>query len=259
MLAEAQARVSGGTGETRAATWSDRHVIQKPACRFPARVAASLLAWTVTMSGVFPGYSQSARSDGQIDFNIPAQPLARALMAYGAATGFEIFYDAALAEKQHSVDLVGRLQPPDALRMLLRGTGYSAKATMPGAFTIVPAPRPSPLSAVAAASVRRRLEPYFAAIQARIDEALCRNGEVSSTSREFLFQFWLAPSGVVEQAQVIDEEGERADDQTPAVAIRGLALAAPPAGMPQPVNMVIFPPSGMSKSCGRVEAKRGAE
>src|SRR5262249_29847735 len=184
--------------------------------------------------------------------------LSRALIAYGAATGLEIFYDTALVDKQRTVDLVGRLAPSDALRILLRGTGYAAKATMPGAFTIVPAPRSAPLSAVAAASVRRHLEPYFAAIQAQIDDALCRNDAILSNPRKFLFQFWLAPSGVVEQAEVIDEAGERADDQTLAAAIRGLALAAPPAGMPQPVSMVIFPPSVASKLCGRVQAQRGA-
>lgn len=238
-------------------TWPDRHVVPKPAHRSASPIPALLLALVMTMGGVLPCGAQSARPDGQIDFNIPAQPLARALMAYGAATGLEIFYNAALAEKQRSVELVGRLAPSDALQILLRGTGYAAKATMPGAFTIVTAPRPSPLSATAAAAARRRLEPYFASIQARIVDALCRDGEMLSAPRELLFQLWLAPSGVVAQADVIDERGERADDQTLAVAIRGLALVAPPAGMPQPVNMVIFPPSAASKSCGPVEARRG--
>jgi hypothetical protein len=254
MLAEAQAWLFGGADRA----WPDRHVISKRVCRFPSPTAALLLALTIAMSGVLPCGAQSVRADGEIEFNIPAQPLSRALMAYGAATGLEIFYDATLAENQRTVDLVGRLAPSDALWMLLHGTGYAAKATMPGAFTIVPAPRPSPLSAVAAAAARRRLEPYFAAIQARVGDALCRNGEMLSAPRELLLQFWLAPSGVVAQAEVIDERGDRTEDQTLAVAIRGLALVAPPAGMPQPVNMVIFPRSGASRSCGPVEARRGA-
>jgi hypothetical protein len=250
MLAEAQARMFGGT---------DRYLIPKLDCRFPAPIAALLLAWTMTMSGVFSSGAQSLRQEGQINFNISAQPLSRALMAYAAATGLEIFYNAVLAEKQRSVALVGRLAPSDALQILLRDTGYVAKPTMPGAFTIVPAPRPSSLSTIADASARRHFEPFFAAIQARIGDTLCRNGELLSAPGELLFQFWLAPSGVVARAQVIDEKGEPADDQTLAIALRGLVLASPPAGMPQPVNMVIFPPSGVSKSCGRVEARRSVE
>jgi hypothetical protein len=253
MLAEAQARKFGETDATR----SDRRVTLKlPRYCPPASIL--LLVCTLMMSGVFSSEAQSVKPDAQIDFNIPAQPLSHALMAYGEATGLEIFYDAALAEQQRSGDLVGRLAPSDALRILLRGTGYAAKATTPGAFTIVPAPRPSPPPFDRDAAARRRLEPYFATIQLGIGEALCRNGATLSAPREFLFQFWLAPSGVVEQAEVIDERGERADDQAPAAAIRGLALVAPPVGMPQPVHMVVFPPSAASKACARVEARHGA-
>jgi hypothetical protein len=202
--------------------------------------------------------AQPLASDAKMTFNIPAQPLSHALVIYGAVTGLEVFYNAALAEDQRSVEVVGVMTASSALQLLLQGTGYVAKVTGPGAFTIMAMPRETAASAAAAAIARRRYEPYFAAIQARISDALCRKAEMAAPHREVLFRFWVAPSGAVAQAQVIGDNGEPADDQTHATAIRGLALVAPPAEMPQPINMVIFPPEGSSKACEAAAAQRGA-
>lgn len=201
--------------------------------------------------------AQLRASDAKMTFNIPAQPLSRALLTYGAVTGLEVFYNSALAEEQRSLEVVGIMTPTIALQQLLRGTGYVAKVTGPGAFTIIAMPRETTASAAAAAIARRRHEPYFAAIQARISDALCRKAEMAATRREVFFRFWVAPSGAVALAQVIGDDGEPADDQTHATALRGLALVAPPAEMPQPINMVIFPPVGSSKACEADAAQRG--
>jgi hypothetical protein len=205
--------------------------------RFP--VAGIALAGLIAASGVVPVKGQPVVTpDTQIKFDIPPQPLSRALIAYSATTGLEIFYDAALADHQHSTAVDGVLTPSAALEVLLRGTGYAAKSTGLGAFTIAPEPREDP----AAVEARRRLQPYFAAVQTRISDALCRNVAIAADT-ELLFQFWLSPSGVIERVEVIGEDGQRAEDQSYAAAIAGLRLAAPPRGMRQPVNIVIFPPS----------------
>jgi hypothetical protein len=63
---------------------------------------------------------------------------------------------------------------------------------------------------------------------------------------------------VVERIDVLTDNGDLADDQSFAAPIRGLALAAPPTGLPQPVNMVIFPPTPGSSACGERPTGRRA-
>jgi TonB family protein len=201
--------------------------------------------------------AQLAAVDKPISFNIPAQPLSRALIAYGAATGFEIFYKWVLAEHQSSVEVVGTLTPPEALRILLGGTGYAARITEAGDVIIEEAPSDAAGPAPAAAT-RRRLEPYFAAIQERINDALCQTSGLPGNSREITVQFWLEPRGVIARAEVLADNGEPAADQAVAVAMRGLRVAAPPVGMPQPLSMVIFPPSSRLESCAAGQTQRRA-
>lgn len=200
--------------------------------------------------------AQNSVSDTTIAFSIPSQPLSRALVAYSAATGLEIFYKAALAEGYQSTTVVGRLKPGEALQELLRGTGYFAKATGLGAFTIMPAMRESvPISDTA----RRLYEPYFATIQARITDILCRNASLASNSAEMLFQVWLAPSGAVARTETLNDDGSQATDQTFAAAMRGLIIGAPPPeGMPQPISMVVFPHTNTSRDCRAADHRRGA-
>jgi hypothetical protein len=219
---------------------------------------ALLVASAITTVGSASAFAQSTQSEAPADFNIPAQPLARALMAYGAATGLEIFYDAALAERRNSPGAVGPLTPAVALQNLLRGTGYVARATGPGAFTIAPEPRETALAAAASDAVRRSYEPYFATIQGQISDVLCRSADLAAEPKEIVFQLWLAPSGVISQAEVVGDDETPAGDQTFAAAMRGLVLGTPPVGMPQPVNIVIFPPSKASKECRAVNHQRRA-
>jgi hypothetical protein len=194
-------------------------------------------------------HAQADPAGDKIDFNIPAQPLARALLAYGAVTGMEIFYNASLAGEQRSQRVVGAMTPEAALRMLLSGTAYIARSTGPGTFTITQAPRET-ASASAGVVSRRQFEPYFAALQRGISDALCRHTAPAATGGEQVVQFWMSPSGVVERADVLADNGDRANDQSLATPLRGLALAAPPAGVPQPINMVIFPLLPGASTCG---------
>lgn len=188
-------------------------------------------------------------------FNIPSQPLADALLTYGAKTGLEVFYDAALAEERRSNEVVGAFTRQAALQVLLRGTGYVAKPIGNDTFMIAPAP---PGAMADAEKLRQSLQPYFAVIQDRIDDTLCRQ-RTNATHNDVHLQFWLSPSGLVTKAEVIGDDGNLARDQSRAELITGLAFAPPPAAMPQPVNMVIYSPSQYSKPCNPSDAKRGSE
>jgi TonB family protein len=225
--------------------------------RIAAPFAALLLGCMAAIDGSLFAFAQAPRADTEIDFNIPAQSLASALVAYSAATGFEIYYNAALAVNHRSGGVVGHLLPMEAVQMLLKSSGYVARVTAPGALVIGLAPN-SPSAAPEVVPSRRQLEPYFAMIQRRISDALCKSSELSSVDREMLLQVWLAPSGAVSQADIIDSKGERAEDQSAIAAIRGLVFVAPPPAMPQPINMVIFPPSDASPTCPPTASQRRA-
>ncbi|WP_152535584.1 STN domain-containing protein [Bradyrhizobium sp. Ai1a-2] len=216
---------------------------------------AALLSISLSFSGS-TAVAQSSSRTMPIVFDIPAQPLVQALIAYGGATGLDIFYDADLGEQQHSTEVRGAFTASEALQLLLLGTGYNARSTGPGVFTIAPATRTS-LANPAAPTAAQAYRPYFATIQARVSDALCRNAPNAAARDEALFRFWLAPSGLIARAEVVTDDGALAEDQALAVALQGIVIGAPPADMPQPVNMAIYPPTGSSTSCHSTPTRAG--
>lgn len=193
------------------------------------------------------GASQIAASSSEIRFDIPSQPLADALIVFGNAAGLEVFYDGSLAIGRRSVELRGTFTPMQGLQVLLRGTGYVPKTTEhPGTVTIVSVPRAAP--PVAALS---RYEPYFAVLQTRFSEALCESDEDMPGDEQIIFKVWLDPSGLVSRAEVLGSAGSSARRLAIASGMQGLRIGkAPPSGLPQPVTMVIYPPSvGEATGC----------
>ncbi|UFH49861.1 TonB-dependent siderophore receptor [Pseudomonas sp. KNUC1026] len=57
-----------------------------------------------------------------VKLNIPAQPLAGALQAFGQQTGMEVLYSPQLLEGKRASAVSGSLEPADGLRQLLAGT-----------------------------------------------------------------------------------------------------------------------------------------
>lgn len=98
--------------------------------RVPALVAALVL----TM--LQPGPAGAAERFG---FDIPAQPLADAIEAFGRVTGLEVGYRSEVAEGVTSPGASGDLTADEALRRLLEGTGLTYRFTSPTAVTIEPA------------------------------------------------------------------------------------------------------------------------
>ncbi|MDH4981708.1 TonB-dependent receptor [Hyphomicrobium sp. D-2] len=88
---------------------------------------------TTAMMGLMPvvvaphsSYAQSSTVDGNArNFNIPAQPLASALNAFGRQSGFQVTSAAAAVRGVTSRSVSGTFTPQDALSQLLEGTGIS--------------------------------------------------------------------------------------------------------------------------------------
>jgi hypothetical protein len=158
------------------------------------------------------------------------------LVAFGTTTGMEVFYDGELAIGRRSAAVAGNLTPAEGLRELLAGTGYSAVATTdPNTWTIVAA---EPAAAAGNATLLQ-YEPYFAALQSRVSDALC--GSDATRNGQVIVSLWLESSGVISRAEAIDEGAARRYDI--ARDIQGVRIGtSPPPGLPQPITLVIFPP-----------------
>jgi hypothetical protein len=190
--------------------------------------------------------AQVSESAGELQFDIPSQPLATALREYSRTTGLEVFYDGSLSIGHRSSAVRGAFTPTLGLKTLLRGTGYVARTTeISNAVTIVSAPSVAPLQATFA-----RYDNYFAVLQARLSEALCPADESSRDGKDVTFRFWLSSSGVVSNVELLGEAASSDRREAVAAKLQGLQIGKiPPAGLPQPLTMVIYPPAPGEAEC----------
>lgn len=218
--------------------------------RYVAIALISFLMMPLAPSGA----SSQADPGRQIDFSIPAKPLATALRDYGEASGFEVFYDGALAQGMVSARIHGQFSALDGLRELLRGTTYVPRETdIPNTLTIIPGP-----SVDALRVSFTRYQSYFADIQDRVSAALCLDDAAAARGTSIKFQLWLDQSGNVSTARILGRDRDIAADDRFAQRMRGLSIGkAPPHGLPQPVTMVIYPPAaGEAAGCVDHAAQR---
>jgi hypothetical protein len=208
----------------------------------PRLFLATAIAAGFTM--VAPVLAQTRAPTTVVDLDIPSQSLADALLAYGTATGLQVFYDRALAVGHRSTTVKGRFTSMTGLQTLLQGTGYVSQATADSdTITIVMTPQATTPSASLSAAQLRRYEPYFALLQARVSEVLCGGDKAGPDGEQLIFSLWLGASGVISHARVLGPDSAVARRNAVAAAVVGLQVAEPPPGLPQPVTMVIFPPS----------------
>jgi len=77
-----------------------------------------------------------AQADRTAAFDIPAQPLAQALTAFGRQSGLQIAVDTAAAAGKESPGISGAMTYDEALRRLLAGTGLTYQFTSASAVTV---------------------------------------------------------------------------------------------------------------------------
>lgn len=87
--------------------------------------------WVLAASPISaPPTATPASAEGPVDltreFNLPAQPAANALLAFSKLTRIEVLFSFETLRKVTSSAVNGRYVPEDALRQLLRGTGFAA-------------------------------------------------------------------------------------------------------------------------------------
>ncbi|QSA96565.1 TonB-dependent receptor [Methylococcus sp. EFPC2] len=75
-------------------------------------------------------------AESEISFDIPAQPLADALLQFSETSGIKVFFSSQLTDKLRGNAVQGRYLPHLALQKLLAGTGVVAKSTADGTITL---------------------------------------------------------------------------------------------------------------------------
>ncbi len=87
------------------------------------------------VSGSPPAAVQATESE-QLHFNIPPQALASALSRFGETANLQLLYDAALTRGLSTEGVSGTYTPEQALRILLAGTGLTARFADSGTVTL---------------------------------------------------------------------------------------------------------------------------
>jgi hypothetical protein len=184
-----------------------------------------------------------AQGMGEVQFDIPAQPLASALERYAVMADQTVLFSDALVAGRRSGAVRGRMTPRGALQALLAGTGLEADTAIGAGgstFVLKPArPVPTPVAPPAAAQLDRS---YDGLLQRRVWEALCRNPATTPGTYRAAMQIDVDENGRVIAPHLLSSTGDEARDQAVVATLHGLQLDyPPPASLRQPVLMVILP------------------
>jgi hypothetical protein len=207
-------------------------------------------------------------------FELPAQPLALTLQAFGRMTEMVLLAPAPLLEGRTSAAVSGDFAPRDALARVLEGTGLQADFSGPDEAMIVAQTVPATPDATASGLVQTQPLPvalpvdglgedgeqlaYAAMIQQRLTDALCAQDATRPGDYRLVAQLRIDDKGVVSATELVASSGSPRRDAAIEAALRTLKLdAAPPAGLPGPVTILLRPSgNGVHINCPPAE-KRG--
>jgi hypothetical protein len=176
----------------------------------------------------------SGQAEESVSFDIPSQPLAKALYAFSAATGIEVLVDARQVAGHRAPDLKGSLPPHEALSILLAGSNLAAREL--GQETVMLAAM-SPAPAAALEDQR-----YFADVQRAVEHALCADERTLPGRYRLALKLWIGPSGEVTRAKRLDTTGDRARDEAVDAAISRISVGkSPPPLLAQPIALIVWP------------------
>ncbi|MFD4838741.1 STN domain-containing protein [Achromobacter sp. NPDC058515] len=174
-----------------------------------------------------------------IAFAIAAQPLAQALAEYSLVSGLTVLVDSALTEGRQAPAVMGNYAPGEALRKLLAGSSLAIRYASAQSFTLVAEQAP----AVRNGQQARRLRDtqYAAALQGAVKRALCAAAGAEPGSYRALMQLWFDKAWRVSRVSWVASTGSPGLDGQLEAALRGVAVGPLPAGMPQPVTLLLEP------------------
>lgn len=121
-------------------------------------------------------------------FNLPAQPAAEALIAFGKQTGIDVIFPADELSRVRTPALQGEHEPVEALQRLLRDTGFTVRRNGGGKYVVTAARRPT-------GTVRGRLLAPDGSGAAGAEVVLLRTREKTVAGPGGEFEFSSVPPG----------------------------------------------------------------
>jgi hypothetical protein len=192
-----------------------------------------------------------------IDFEIPSQPLANALHAYGRRMGIQVLYESRSATGRRSDAVQGQFTPEEALKRLLARTDLEVRHAGVDAISLVAPvgqdiPPTNPLAtadlSIGELRVRGpaksndlvRFQDYSESVRAEIQRALLKNAKTGSGNYRAVLDLWIDPSRTVQKTALLQSTGESARDAAITSTLQGLTIDRPtPADAPQPIRAVV--------------------
>lgn len=216
--------------------------------------ACLLMTW---MTFVCPA-AGAADEDGQpaatLRFDLAAQPLDAALVAFGEVTGYSVLVSSQLAAGRMAAPVRGDYTPAEALQRLLAGTQLGARFSGSNAFTLLAlagaAPAPALVAPGEPVAATPGLQAYAAVLQRSLTRALCRLHPDAFGRYRLAFQLWLDERGKVREVHVLEPSGVAQRDSAVLQRLRSLLMdGAPPVGLPQPLTILLTPRPDPAADC----------
>lgn len=185
----------------------------------------------------------------QVDFDIPAQPLAAALDRYGTATGLAVLVDRELTRGRRSAPLRGRYGLRQGLERLLAGTGLMALHTGNEGVTLAPA-RLASTTVSRTAQAPRGVGSFARVLQTALGRALCTEPLTRPGHYRAALQLWIGRGGRVEHSRLLASTGDLIRDAALVERLRDMRTdRAPPSSLPQPITVLVVPESVAGMEC----------
>ena len=204
-----------------------------------------------------------------IRFDLPAQPLAQALNAYGQLAGVAIMARAGLLDGRTSKPVSGVYSPGDALEELLMGTGLRANFQTRNEVVLRPLSPGEEVSApvgyftkIFSSNIDGAFDDndyvaYAAMLQTRLTEAMCASAQTRPGSYRLVVQVRIGDAGTVTASKLVSSTGLTERDAAIEQAVQHLVLdAPPPAGLPQPITILMRPQGGgIDTNCAQFDGQ----
>ncbi len=124
-----------------------------------------------------------------VEFNLPAQPLADALLAFSRQAKVEVLSSFDELRQVQSTEVVGRYEPEDALSRLLRGTDFGARRNDKGKFVVTRITRPT-------GSIKGKLLGSDGAPARGVRVTIAGERQATETDAHGGFEFTAVPPGI---------------------------------------------------------------
>lgn len=211
-----------------------------------ALVLSGWLCWGTSHAGGIQSTDGMAAGTavGVYQFDIGAQPLSTAVKAFSDTTGQSLLVDERLLVGKVSPGVRGEFTTEDALRRLLAGTGLRERYASDKAFTLEPfgsSTTPGSNENDAQGASDDTWEVYGASLQASLERELCRVPNAKPGTYRLALQVWIDEEGRVNRVRLLGTTGWQTRDATISGALEGVHVEPPPAGMGQPMTLLLLP------------------